>query len=218
MFLDLGGRRLGLDGDGAAADQGHDRRGAGLALGDGVAVGDDEPVAAGQLGRRARVKGHGSCVGIANRAGKLCRQRGRHMPVGIHPLGSLLRRRCRAIKPRIMKHGKNGLTNRAIRPRYVSCNFMASIVIIDNCRRKELVRVIPRRDCTVHRNGTGVGSTSRPGQHRKREHSDRSYRCDGQQAAPKPTHGDHLDLDRDGGEHASMSRQSTAAKRQPDTS
>ena len=43
----LGGRRLGLDGDGAAADQGHDRRGAGLALGDGVVVGDDEPVAAG---------------------------------------------------------------------------------------------------------------------------------------------------------------------------
>ncbi len=58
MLGDLGGRRLGLDGDGAAAHQGHDRRGAGLALGDGVVVGDDEPVAAGQLGRRARVKGH----------------------------------------------------------------------------------------------------------------------------------------------------------------
>ena len=45
----LGRRRLGLDGDGAAADQGHNRRGAGLALGNGVVVGDDEPVATGQL-------------------------------------------------------------------------------------------------------------------------------------------------------------------------
>ena len=49
MLGDLGRRGLGLDGDGAAADQGHDRRGAGLALGDDVVVGDDEPVATGQL-------------------------------------------------------------------------------------------------------------------------------------------------------------------------
>ena len=40
-------RCLGLDGDGAAAHQGHDRRGAGLVLGDGVVVGNDEPVATG---------------------------------------------------------------------------------------------------------------------------------------------------------------------------
>lgn len=57
MLGDLGRRGLGLDGDGAAADQGHDRRGAGLVLGDGVVVGDDEPVATGQLGLRTRVKG-----------------------------------------------------------------------------------------------------------------------------------------------------------------
>ena len=102
VLFDLGSGSLGLDGDGAAADQNHDRRGAGLVLGDGVIVGDDEPIAAGQLGRRARVKGHRRDADFANCSGKFCCQRGRHVPVGIHPFGSLLRRRCRAIEPRIM--------------------------------------------------------------------------------------------------------------------
>ena len=218
MLLDLGRRRLGLDGDGAAAHQGHDRRGAGFVLGNGVVVCDDEPVAAGQLGLRARVKGRGHGACFDNCAGKFCRQRGRHVPVGIHPFGSLWRRRCRTIKSSITKHGKNGLANRAIHPHYVSCNFLASIGIVDNGRRKDLERVISSRDCTVHRNGTGAGSMSRPRGNRERQNSDRNYRRHGQQAAPKPTHGYHLDLDRDGDEHASMSQQNTASKRRPDTS
>jgi len=218
MLGHLGGRRLGLDGGGAATDQGHGRRGAGLALGDGVVVGDDEPVAAGQLGRRVRVKGHGSCAGIANRTSKLCRQRGRYVSVGIHPFGSLLCPRCRAIEPRIMKHGENSLTNGVFRPRYVSCDFLVGISIVGNDRRKELIRVIPRRNFTVHRNSSGTDSMSRPGQHHKREDGNRGYRRDSQQAAAKPTHDGHLDPDRDDDEHASTSRQNTASKRRPDTS
>ena len=69
----LGRRGLGLDGNGAAAHKGHDRRGAGLVLGDGVVVGDDEPVATGQIGRSARAKGNGHGTGIANCTGELCR-------------------------------------------------------------------------------------------------------------------------------------------------
>ena len=47
MLVDGHGNFGSIDGDGAAADQDHDRRGAGLVLGDGVVIGDDEPVAAG---------------------------------------------------------------------------------------------------------------------------------------------------------------------------
>ena len=215
---DLGGRGLRLDGDGAAADQGHDRRGSGLALGDGVVVGDDEPVAAGQLGRRARVKGHGRGACFDNRAGKLCRQHGRHAPVGIHPFGCLLCRRSRAIKPRIMKHRENGLANGVICPRYVSCNLLVGIGVVDNGRRKESIRVIPRRNCTVHRNGSGVGGAGRPRGNRQRKDGGHDHHRDGQHMAERLTHCDHLDQDRDGGVHASMSPRSTASKRQPDTS
>ena len=218
MLGNLGGRRLGRDGDGAAAPQGHDRRGAGLALGDGVVVGDDEPVATGQLGRRARVKGHRSCVGIANRTGELCRQCGRHMPVGIQPLGSRLRRRCRAIKPRIIKNGKDSLTSCIARPRQVRRDLLIGAGFIGNSCRKELVCIVLRRDVAANRDGSGIGSTGRLGRRCKSEDSCHGHHHDGQQAAVQFTHGDHLDPNRDGGEHASMSRQSTASKRRPNTS
>lgn len=117
-----------------------------------------------------------------------------------------------------MKHRENGLANGIIRPRYVSCNFLVSIGVVDNGRRKEPVRVIPRRNRTVHRNGSSACRAGHPGQHRKREHCDRNYCRDSQQAAAKPTHGYHLDLDRDGDEYASMSQQNTASKHQLNTS
>ena len=188
------------------------------AAGLGGGVGDEEPVSTGQLGRRARVKGHGHDACFDNRASKLCRQRGRHVPVGIYPLGSLLRRRCRAIKSRIMKHRENSLANGVICPRYVSCDLLVGIGVVNNGRRKELIRVISRRNFTVHRNGSGVGGTGRPGGNREREGSNHGHHHNGQRMAERLTHDDHLDPDRDGGEHASTSPRSTASKRQPDTS
>ena len=66
-----------------------------------------------------------------------------------------------------MKHGKNGPANGIIRPRCIGYNLLVDIVIVDNGRRKELVRVIPRRNRTVHRDGTGIGSMSRPRDNRE---------------------------------------------------
>ena len=117
-----------------------------------------------------------------------------------------------------MKHGENSLANGVIRPRYVSCDLLIGIGVVNNGRRKELIRVIPRRNFTVHRNGSGVGSTGRPRGNRERKDGKHGYRHDGQHMTERLTHCDHLDQDHGGGEHASTSPRSTAAKRQPDTS
>ena len=117
-----------------------------------------------------------------------------------------------------MKHRENGLANGIIRPRQVRRNLLIGAGLIGNSCRKELVRIVLRRNVAANRDDPGIGSTDRLGRHCKSKDSHHGHHHDGQQAAAKPTHGDHLDLDRDGGEHASTSRQSTATMRQPNTS
>ena len=117
-----------------------------------------------------------------------------------------------------MKHGKGSLANRVIRPRYISCDLLVGIGIVDNGRRKELVRVVTCRDRTVHRNGSGVGSTGRSRGDRKSEDDGHGHHHDGQHMTEHFTHDDHSDQDHDGGEHASTSRQNTASKHQLNTS
>ncbi len=135
---DLGGRRLGLDGDGAAAHQGHDRRGAGLALGDGVVVGDDEPVAAGQLGRLARVKGHGHGVRALEGTSELCAQRARKVGIGVEPLGSFLRGGLGIGHAGAVQHGQDGVARGVACPGEVGGD-LGVAVAVDDVGAKDLI-------------------------------------------------------------------------------
>ena len=152
----LGRRRLGLDGDGAAADQDHDRRGAGLVLGDGVVVGDDEPVAAGQLGRRARVKGLGHGVGALEGTSELCAQRARKVGIGVEPLGSFLRGGLGFGHAGAVQHGQRGVAHGVACPGKVGGD-LGVAVAIDDVGAKDLVGVVAARHGAAHRDGTGRG-------------------------------------------------------------
>ena len=156
VLLDLGRRGLGLDGDGAAADQGHDRRGAGLVLGDGVVVGDDEPVATGQLGRRARVKGHGHGVRALEGTSELCAQRARKMGIGVEPLGSFLRGGLGFGHTCAVQHRQHGIARGVACPNEVGGD-LGVVVAVDDVGAKDLVGVVAARHGARHRDGTGRG-------------------------------------------------------------
>ena len=114
------------------------------------------------------------------------------MPIGIQPLGSRLRRRCRSIKPRIIKNGKNSLTNCIARPRQVRRDLLIGAGFIGNSCRKELICIVLRRDVAANRDGPSIGSTGRLGRRCKSEDSCHDHHHDGQQAAVQFTHGDHV--------------------------
>ena len=152
----LGGRRLGLDGDGAAAHQGHDRRGARLALGDGAVVGDDEPVAAGQLGRRARVKGHGLGARALEGTSELCAQRARKVGIGVEPLGSFLRGGLGIGHTGAVQHRQHGIARGAACPGEVGSN-LGVAAVVDNVGAEDLVGIVAARHGAAHRDGTGRG-------------------------------------------------------------
>ena len=150
----LGSGGLGLDGDGAAADQNHDRRGAGLVLGDGVVVGDDEPVATGQLGRRARVEGHGHGARAPEGTSELCAQRPRKVGIGVEPLGSFLRGGLGIGHAGAMQHRQHGVAHGVACPDKVGGDF-GIVVVIDDVGAKDLVGVVAARHGTAHRDGSG---------------------------------------------------------------
>lgn len=152
----LGRRRLGLDGDGAAADQGHDRRGAGLVLGDGVVVGDDEPVTAGQLGRRARVEGPRSGTRALEGTSELCAQRARKVGIGVEPLGSFLRGGLGIGHAGAVQHRQRDVTHGVACPGKVGGN-LGVAVAVDDVGAKNLVGVVAARHGAAHRDGTGRG-------------------------------------------------------------
>ena len=156
MLGNLGGRRLGLDGDGAAADQGHDRRGAGLVLGDGVVVGDDEPVAAVQVGRRARVKGHGHGVRALEGTSELCAQRARKVGIGVEPLGSFLRGGLGIGHAGAVQHRQRGITHGVACPGEIGGD-LGVAVAVDDVGAKDLVGVVAARHGAAHRDGTVRG-------------------------------------------------------------
>lgn len=156
MLGHLGRRGLGLDGDGATADQGHDRRGAGLALGDGVVFGDDEPVAAGQLGRRARVKGHGLGVRALEGTSELCAQRARKVGIGVEPLGSFLRGGLGIGHAGAVQHRQRGVAHGVACPGKVGGD-LGVAVAVDDVGAKDLVGVVAARHGAAHRDGTGRG-------------------------------------------------------------
>ena len=156
MLGDLGGRRLGLDGDGAAAHQGHDRRGAGLVLGDGVVVGDDEPVAAGQLGRRARIEGHGHGARALEGTSEPCAQRARKVGIGVEPLGSFPRGGLGFGHAGAAQHGQDGVAHGVACPSEVGGD-LGVAVAVDDVGAKDLVGVVAARHGTAHRDGTGRG-------------------------------------------------------------
>ena len=156
MLDHLGRRRLGLDGDGAAADQGHDRRGAGLALGDGVVVGDDEPVATGQLGRCARVKGHGHGVRALEGTSELCAQRARKVGIGVEPLGSFLRGGLGIGHAGAVQHRQRGVAHGVACPGEVGGD-LGVAVAVDDVGAKDLVGIVAARHGAAHRDGTGRG-------------------------------------------------------------
>ena len=152
----LGSGGLGLDGDGAAADQGHDRRGAGLALGDGVVVGDDEPVAAGQLGLRARVKSHGHGARALEGTSELCAQRARKVGIGVEPLGSFLRGGLGIGHAGAVQHRQRGVAHGFACPGEVGGD-LGVAVAVDDVGAKDLVGVVAARHGAAHRDGTGRG-------------------------------------------------------------
>ena len=156
VLFDLGRRRLGLDGDGAAADQGHDRRGAGLALGDGVVVGDDEPVAAGQLGRRARVKGHGLGARALEGTSELCAQRARKVGIGVEPLGSFLRGGLGIGHADAVQHRQRDVAHGVACPGEVGGD-LGVAVAVDDVGAKDLVGIVAARHGAAHRDRTGRG-------------------------------------------------------------
>ncbi len=152
---DLGRRGLGLDGDGTSADQDHDRRGAGLVLGDGV-VGDDEPVAAGQLGCRARAKGHGHGARALEGTSELCAQRARKVGIGVEPLGSFLRGGLGIGHAGAVQHRQCGVARGVACPGEVGGD-LGVAVAVDDVGAKDLVGVVAARHGAAHRNGTGRG-------------------------------------------------------------
>ena len=156
VLFDLGRRRLGLDGNGTAAHQGHDRRGASLALGDGVVVGNDEPVATGQLGRRARVKGHGHGVRALEGTSELCAQRARKVRIGVEPLGSFLRGGPGIGHAGAVQHRQRGVARGVACPGEVGGD-LGVAVAVDDVGAKDLVGVVAARHGAVHRDGTGRG-------------------------------------------------------------
>ena len=156
MLGHLGRRCLGLDGGGAAADQGHDRRGADLVLGDGVVVGDDEPVAAGQLGRRARVKGHGHGARALEGTSELCAQRARKVGIGVEPLGSFLRGGLGIGHACAVQHRQDSVARGVACPGEVGGD-LGVVVTVDDVGAKDLVRIVAARYGAAHRNGTGRG-------------------------------------------------------------
>ena len=156
MLGDLGRRGLGLDGDGVAAHQRHDRRGAGLALGDGVVSGDDEPVAAGQLGRRARVKGHGHGARALEGTSELCAQRARKVGIGVEPLGSFLRGGLGIGHAGAVQHRQDSVARGVACPSEVGKG-LGVAVAVDDVGAKDLVGVVVARHGAAHRDGTGRG-------------------------------------------------------------
>ena len=156
MLGDLGGRRLELDGNGAAAHQGHDRRGAGFALGDGIVVGDDEPVAAGQLGRCARVKGHGHGARALEGTSELCAQRARKVGIGVEPLGSFLRGGLGFGHASAVQHGQRGVAHGVACPGEVGSD-LGVAVAVDDVGAKDLVGIVAAHHGAAHRDGTGRG-------------------------------------------------------------
>ena len=152
----LGRRRLGLDGDGAAAHQGHDRRGAGLALGDGFVFGDDEPVAAGQFGRRARVKGHGHGARALEGTSELCAQRARKVGIGVEPLGSFPRGGLGIGHAGAVQRRQDGVARGVVCPGEVGGD-LGIVVAVDDVGAKDLVGVVAARHGAAHRDGTGRG-------------------------------------------------------------
>ena len=156
MLGHLGRRGLRFDGDGAAAHQGHDRRGAGLVLGDGLVVGDDEPVATGQLGRPARVKGHGHGTRALEGTSELCAQRARKVGIGAEPLGSFLRGGLGIGHAGAVQHGQDGVAHGVACPGEVGGDFSV-VVAIDDVGVKDLVGVVAARHGAAHRDGTGRG-------------------------------------------------------------
>ena len=155
----LGRRGLGLDGDGAAADQHHDRRGADLVLGDGVVVGDDEPVAAGQLGRRARVKGHGHGARALEGTSELCAQRTRKVRIGVEPLGSFLRGGLGLGHAGAVQHGQDGVARGVACPGDLGVD-LGVAVAVDDVGAKDLIGVVTARHGAAHRDGAGRGRRS----------------------------------------------------------
>ena len=156
MLGDLGRRGLGLDGDGAAADQGHDRRGAGLVLGDGVVVGDDEPVATGQLGLRTRVKGRELGARVLEGTSELCAQRARKVGIGVEPLGSFLRGGLGFGHTGAVQHRQRDVAHGVACPGEVGGD-LGVAVAVDDVGAKDLVGVVAARHGAAHRDGTGRG-------------------------------------------------------------
>ena len=159
MLGNLGRRRLGLDGDGAAAHQRHDRRGAGLVLGNGGVVRDDEPVATGQLGRRARVKGHGHGDRALEGTSELCAQRARKVGIGVEPLGSFLRGGLGIGHAGAVQHGQRGVAHGVACPGKLGGD-LGVAVAVDDVGAKDLVGVVAARHGAAHRDGTGRGRRS----------------------------------------------------------
>ena len=154
MLLDLRRRGLGRDGNRGTSHQRENRRRARLGHADGLLVGDDKPVPGRELRRSAGRDRDGL---RADRAGEPRGERGRHVPVGVEPLGDVLGDGARGAHAGLTQHGERGVAHGVARPHDIGGHLVPGVSVGD-LGVKEPVRLVGARNRARHREGARRGA------------------------------------------------------------
>ena len=137
---------LGLSGDRSASHQSKYRSRTRLGLSNGALFGDDEPVPGGKVYANASRNRLGFYACRANCAGELHGERGRHVIIGVEPLGNILGGGVCGFHASFVQDGEHGFTHGVACPRHVGGPLTSGAISVGNLRPKKLVCLVRVRN------------------------------------------------------------------------